>query len=104
VNEFWSAARAKIDNPTTAMVNIFSLPVGIEYQLTDNITLRGGVRAEYYYQYSKQQSSQVTSFWWRSQSLGLGFRLFKDWFIDLTSLTNLLALESIDLSLRKELP
>jgi len=102
-NEFWSGARAKIDNPTTAWVNIFSLPLGIEYQLTDNITLRGGVRAEYYFQYSKQQSSQVTSYWWRSQSLGLGFRLFQDWFLDLTSQTNLLSIESIDLSVRKEL-
>ena len=104
VNDFWSGVRTKQENPTTAWVNIFSLPLAIEYGLTDNITLRGGVRAEYYYQYSKQQLSQIGSTWSRSQSLGLGFRLFQDWFLDLTSLTNLLAIESIDLSLRKELP
>jgi hypothetical protein len=103
VNDFWSGAQSQQENRNNSWINIFSLPLGIEYKPTDNISLRGGVRAAYYYQYSRQQLSQVISYWWRAQSLGLGIRLFKDWFLDITSLNNLLAIESIDLSLRKEL-
>jgi hypothetical protein len=102
VNNLWTGVKTKQENQTTAWVYILSLPLAIEWKPNENIAIRGGVRAEYYYQYSKQQLSQTTSYWSRFQNFGLGFRLFQDWYLDLTSLSNLLQIESIDLSLRKE--
>uniref|UniRef100_A0A7C6AAA0 Uncharacterized protein n=1 Tax=candidate division WOR-3 bacterium TaxID=2052148 RepID=A0A7C6AAA0_UNCW3 len=102
VNDFWSGARTNESNPTVIWSNFFALPLAIEYQLTENVTLRGGVRAEYYYQYSKEQIAKTISYWWRSQNFGLGLHLAQNWYLDLTSLTNPLDIESIDLALRKE--
>jgi len=102
VNNFGNGAKTKQEKPITAWNNVFTLPIAIEWRPNEAVAVRGGIRAEYYYLYSKQENPQISSFWPRSQSLGLGFRLFQDWYLDLTSLSNLLQIESIDLSLRKE--
>lgn len=105
INDFWSGART---NPTdtkpleTIWFNFLSLPIGLEYQLNQNINLRGGIRGEYYYLYSRQQIAKISSYWYRTQNFGLGLRLFPDWYLDIASFTNLFEIESIDLLLRKE--
>ncbi len=105
VNEFWSGIKTKQTNSTTFWYNFFSIPLAIEYQLNSSITMRGGLSTNYYYQYNKQKQSiqgQIYSSWGTSQSFGLGFRFYQNWYIDLSSLSNLLQLESINLALRKE--
>lgn len=102
INDFWSGARTNEANPAVIWYNFFALPLAIEYQLNENLTLRGGVRAEYYYQYTKEQIAKIISYWWRSQNFGLGLRFFQNWYLDLTSFSNLLDIESIDLALRRE--
>lgn len=105
VNEFWSGVKTKQSNSSTFWYNFFVLPLAIEYQLNASIAVRGGFRTNYYYQYYKQEQSnegQIYSSWGTSQSFGFGFRIYQNWYLDLSSLSNLLQIESINLALRKE--
>ncbi|MEO0093063.1 MAG: hypothetical protein ABIK67_02240 [candidate division WOR-3 bacterium] len=102
VNDFWSGVKTKEENPTTTWFNILALPLGLEYKLNENVILRGGIKGEYYYQYSFQQTAKTVVYWWRSQSFGLGCHFGQNWYLDLASLSNPLVIESIDLMVRKE--
>jgi len=105
VNEFWSGVKTKQVNPSTFWYNFFALPLAIEYQLNSIIAIRGGFSTNYYYQYNKQEQSnegQIYSSWGTSQSFGLSFRVCQNWYLDLSSFSNLLQIESINLALRKE--
>ena len=105
VNEFWSGVKTKQSNPITFWYNFFVLPLAIEYQPNKSIAVRGGFRTYYYYQFHKQEQSnegQIYSSWGTAQSYGLGFRVYQNWYLDLSSLSNLLQIESINLALRRE--
>ena len=102
VNNFWSGAKIKGPNPGSSWHNFFVLPLALEWHANQAIAIRGGVRAVYYYHHHKQEKAVINSYWTQSQSFGLGFQLYPGWYLDLTSLTNLVQIEFLNIALRKE--
>ncbi|MDH5683884.1 MAG: hypothetical protein OEZ20_05415, partial [candidate division WOR-3 bacterium] len=95
-------AKIKGPNPGSAWQNFFVLPLALEWHANQAIAIRGGVRAVYYYHHHKQEKAVINSYWTQSQSFGLGFQLYPGWYLDLTSLTNLVQIEFLNIALRKE--